>query len=64
MSNKVQLIQFLGSQGMTMSHAEGRRLLANGGVRVNGEVIKDPLITLEPGDRVQKGRDLIREVTE
>ncbi|RME29527.1 tyrosine--tRNA ligase [Candidatus Parcubacteria bacterium] len=42
--------------GFVASKSEARRVLADGGVRVNGKVVRDPGAVVPPGALVQKGK--------
>ena len=51
------------SDGLTLSKSEARRLILQGGVKVNGVVVKDPRSLVSPPAIIQKGpRDFIRVV--
>jgi tyrosyl-tRNA synthetase len=43
------LLDLLQEAGIIKSKGEGRRLMKQGGVRVDGEQVRDPMLTLEPG---------------
>jgi tyrosyl-tRNA synthetase len=45
----VGLLDLLASAGLTTSKGDGRRLVQQGGVRLDGVVVTDPLLVLEPG---------------
>ncbi len=49
-SERVLLAKLLASIGLVPSNSEGRRLIKQGGVRVNGEQIKDVNAEIEPKD--------------
>lgn len=50
--------ELLRACGMAESNSEARRAIDEGGVRINGEVLKDPwaLLTMKTGDVIQRGR--------
>ena len=43
------------SLGFATSNKEVRRKLAEGAIRVNGEVVSDPAIILKAGDKISFG---------
>jgi tyrosyl-tRNA synthetase len=47
---RIWLPRLLADTGLAGSNAEGRRLLAQGGVRLDGDVVGDPDAEFEPGD--------------
>ena len=55
---RIWIARLLVEAGLASSTSEARRLVAQGGVRINGEVVGDPSLdwTVEPGAVVQVGR--------
>jgi tyrosyl-tRNA synthetase len=62
-----QLVRLLVSAGLSPSNSEARRLLQQGGVRVDGEPVTDPFATLAAGSRrsylVQVGKRRFARIT-
>ena len=50
------LLTILLEAGFTQSKSEARRVIQEGGVRVNGAVVRDPATTVPPGSLIQKGK--------
>ena len=49
------IVQGTSALGFASSNKEVRRKLAEGAIRVNGEVVSDPMLALKPGDKVSFG---------
>ena len=49
------IVQGTAALGFAASNKEVRRKLAEGAIRVNGEVVSDPMLALKPGDKVSFG---------
>jgi tyrosyl-tRNA synthetase len=47
---RIQIANVLRQAGLVASNKEGRRLIAQGGVRIDGEVVGDPDAALTPAD--------------
>jgi tyrosyl-tRNA synthetase len=54
--NEVDIISVLVDSGIVSSKSEARRTVEQGGVKVNGEVIKNVKAEVKPGDIIQKGK--------
>jgi tyrosyl-tRNA synthetase len=50
------IVSFLIASGLVESKSEARRVIEQGGVKVDGEVVKDVDMTLSKGSIVQKGK--------
>ena len=58
---KRTLLQALIDNGLVKSKSEGRRLIAQGAVRINGDKIKDPEVILPEKPRLCRiGRGVIK----
>ena len=53
---KYDIVSFLIESKMILSKSEARRVLDQGGVKINGEVVRDVKYELKSGDVVQKGK--------
>jgi tyrosyl-tRNA synthetase len=51
----LNIVQGTTALGFATSNKEVRRKLSEGAIRVNGEVVSDPTLTLKPGDKVSFG---------
>ena len=51
----LNVVQGTTALGFAASNKEVRRKLAEGAIRVNGEVVSDPALTLKPGDKLSFG---------
>ncbi len=49
------VVQAITGLGFATSNKEVRRKLAEGAIRVNGDVITDPAVTVQPGDKLSFG---------
>ena len=55
------ILRAMYADGSIQSFAEGRRLIANGGVRVDGVLVEDFNLMLEPGEyKIYVGSEIAR----
>ena len=54
--NQKDIVSILVESGLTSSKSEARRAIEQGGVKINGEVIKDVKAEAQSGDVIQKGK--------
>ncbi len=59
LQNGLGLLSILKDKGLAASHSQARRLVEQGGVRVNGKIIKDPARILSTED-LQNGKIMLR----
>lgn len=59
------LTEILKNRNLLVSMSEGRRVVCMGGVKVNGEVVKDISTEVRSGDRIQVGKkvDFVVDLT-
>jgi len=54
--SKYDIFTILTESGLSTSNSDVRRLIEQGGIKINGTVITDKNQTLSPGDIIQKGK--------
>lgn len=50
------IIEFLAASGMSSSKSEARRVIQQGGIKVNGKVVQDDKYQVSSGEIIQKGK--------
>ncbi|MFA5109126.1 MAG: tyrosine--tRNA ligase [Patescibacteria group bacterium] len=55
-SSKRDLVTIMTESGLSTSNSDARRVIQQGGVKVNSKVVSDPGFVLSPGDVLQKGK--------
>ena len=63
-SSRMTAAQLVVACAFSATNSEARRLILEGGIRLNGEVIRDPLmmVTLNEGDVLQRGKRVFRRL--
>jgi tyrosyl-tRNA synthetase len=61
--NEYDIISVLVDSQLSSSKSEAKRILEQGGVKVNGEVVSDSKFVVEPGSVLQKGKIKFLEIS-